>query len=104
MKYLVEAHASMERGNALDAEGGPGPVFAHIAERFNPEAIYGNPTRRQAFLIVDLDTEADVAELMYLFTWATGNEPTFTPIMPAEAFGPAIENAMNGPAIGRPWS
>ena len=67
MKYLVEVHASMERGNALDAAGGPGPVFAHIAERFKPEAIYGNPTRRQAF-------------------------------------GPAIEGAMNGPAMGRPWS
>ena len=104
MKYLVEGSASMERGNALDAAGGPGPLFAHIAERFKPEAIYGNPTRRQVFLIVDLDTEADIAELMYLFTWSAGNEPTFTPIMPAESYGPAIEKALEGPAIGRPWA
>ncbi len=103
MKYLVEANASMERGNALDAAGGPGQLLAHIAERFKPEAIYGNPTRRQVFLIVDLDTEADIAELMFLFTWSAGIEPTFTPIMPAEAFGPAIEKAMEGPTMGRPW-
>ena len=104
MKYLVEAHASIERGNAIDASGGPGPFFAHIMERFNPEALYGNPTRRQVFLIVDLETEADIAELMFLFTWSTGNEPVFTPIMAPEDFGTAIENAMKGPAMGRPWS
>lgn len=104
MKYLVEASASMERGNALDAAGGPGPLFAHIAERFKPEALYGNPTRRQVFLIVDLESEADIAELMFLFTWSAGKEPTFTPIMPAEAFGSAIEKAMEGPAMGRPWA
>jgi hypothetical protein len=67
MKYLVETHASMERGNAIDAQGGPAPLFAHIAERFKPEAFYGNPTRRQVFLIVDLATEADIAEIMYIF-------------------------------------
>ncbi len=103
MKYLVEAHASMERGNAIDANGGPAPLFAHIVERFQPEALYGNPTRRQVFLIVDLETATDVAELMYLFTWSTGNEPVFTPIMAPQGFGPAIENAMKGPAMGRPW-
>ena len=105
MKYLVELHASMERGNAIDAQGGPAPLFAHIAERFKPEAFYGNPTRRQVFLIVDLATEADIAELMFILTWATGNEPTFTPIMSPEAYvAQAIENAMKAPSIGRPWA
>jgi len=103
MKYLVEFHASMERGNAIDAKGGPASIFAHIAARFKPEAFYGNPTRRQAFLIVDLPTESDVAELMYILTWGAGTEPTFTPIMRPEAFGVAIENAMKAPALGRPW-
>jgi hypothetical protein len=84
MKYLVELQASMERGNAVDAQGGPAPLFAHIAEQFKPEAFYGNPTRRQVFLIVDLATEAAIAELMIILTWATGNEPTFTPIMSPE--------------------
>ena len=49
MLYLVEAHASMERGNKIDAEKGPGPIFAKVVERFRPEAFYGNPreTRQQ---------------------------------------------------------
>ena len=40
MRYLVALQASMERGNTIDAAGGPGPIFAHIAERFKPESIY----------------------------------------------------------------
>jgi hypothetical protein len=104
MKYLVEFHASIERGNAVDEKGGPGPLFAHIAQRFKPEAFYGNPTRRQAFLIVDLATESDVAELMFVLSWAAGTEPSFTPITRLEVFGPAIESAKKAPAIGRPWS
>ena len=51
MLYLVEAHASMERGNKIDGEKGPGPIFAKIVERFRPEAFYGNPSRRQIFLV-----------------------------------------------------
>jgi len=104
MKYLVEVHASIERGNAIDEKGGPAPLFAHIAERFKPEAFYGNPTRRQVFLIVDLATEADIAELMYILTWAAGTEPTFTPIMAPQVYAQGIENAMNAPPIGRPWA
>ncbi len=99
MKYLVEVHASIERGNAIDKKGGPGPLFAYIAERFKPEAFYGNPTRRQAFLAVDLASEADVAELMYILTWFSGTEPTFTPIMAPEVFAEAIKKAKKAPAM-----
>ena len=45
MLYLVEVRAAMERANTIDAGEGPGPVFAKVAERFRPEAFYGNPTR-----------------------------------------------------------
>ena len=62
MRYLVEAHASMERGNTVDAGDGPGPIFAKIVERFRPEAFYGNPARRQIFMIVELDTPAKTTE------------------------------------------
>ena len=103
MKYLVVAHPSIERGNAFDSQGGPASFIAHIMERFKPEAFYGTPTRRQVVLIVDLATEADVAELMYLFTWANGTEPSFTPLMSPEVYTQGIENAMKAPAIGRPW-
>ena len=102
MKYLVEFHASIERGNAIDEKGGPAALFGDVGQRFKPEAFYGNPTRRQAFLIVDLATETDVAELMYVLTWAGGTEPTFTPIMRPEVYGTALENAKKAPAIGRP--
>jgi hypothetical protein len=103
MKYLVEARASMERGNAVDQKGGPGPVFDHIVKRFKPEAFYGNPSRRQIFLIVDLATEAEVAELMYVLTWFVGTEPTFTQLTALKTFAEGIENAMKAPSIGRPW-
>lgn len=99
MKYLIEVHASIERGNAIDEKGGPGPLFAYIAERFKPTAFYGNPTRRQVFLVVDLASEADVAELMFILTWSTGTEPTFTPIMAPEVFAQAIERAKKAPAV-----
>ena len=93
MRYLVEGHASMERGNTIDAGEGPGPLFAKIAERFRPEAFYGNPSRRQVFMVVELDTPAKMAELMYIFTWFTGADPTFTPVMPPETYAEAITNA-----------
>ena len=93
MLYLVQAHASIERGNTADAGEGPGPVFAKVAERFRPEAVYANPTRREIFMVVNLDTPAQMAELMYILTWFSGAEPTFTPIMRPENFGEAIANA-----------
>ena len=55
-------------------------MFAKVAERFRPEAFYGNPTRREVFMVVNLETPAQIAELMYVLIWLTGGEPTFTPI------------------------
>jgi hypothetical protein len=93
MQYLVQVSASMERANAIDAGEGPGPVFSKVVERFKPEAFYGNPTGRQVFMVVNLDTPAQIAELMYILTWFTGDNPTFTPIMKPEIYGEAIANA-----------
>ena len=93
MLYLVEAHASIERGNTIDADKGPGPIFAKIIERFHPEAFYGNPSRRQVFLVVELENAARMAELMYILTWFAGAEPTFTPVMRPEVYAEGIENA-----------
>jgi len=50
-------------------------------------------------LIVDLPTEGDVAELMYILTWAAGTEPSFTPIVRADVFDKAIKNARKAPKI-----
>ncbi len=93
MRYLVEVHASMERGNTIDAGEGPGPLFAKIVERFHPESFFGNPSRRQIFMVVDLETPAEMAELMYILTWFAGTEPAFTPVMSPEVYAEAIENA-----------
>lgn len=93
MLYLVSVRASMDRANAINSGEGPGPVFAKIVERFHPEAFYGNPSGRETFMIVKLDTPAQMAELMYALTWFTGAEPTFTPLMQPEIFGEAIKNA-----------
>ena len=50
-------------------------------------------------MIVDLATETDVAELMFILTRAGGTEPTFTPIMAMEGYGPAIEKAKQAPDL-----
>lgn len=93
MLYLVQVSASMERANTIDAGEGPAPVFAKVVERFRPEAFYGNPTARQVFMVVNLDTPAQIAELMYILTWFTGDKPTFTPIMNPSVYAEAIANA-----------
>ena len=93
MLYLVEVAATIDRGDAIDKGEGPGAFFAKIAERFHPQAIYGNPTRRHVFMVVDLGDPVEIAELMYALTWFGGNEPTFTPIMPPETYMEAIANA-----------
>jgi hypothetical protein len=74
-------------------------MFAYIAERFKPEAFYGNPARRQIFLVVDLPTEKDLAELMYILTWNVETEPAFTPVMDPQLYMGAIEAARKAPAL-----
>lgn len=91
--YLVEVSAGMERANEVDKGEGPGPVFEKVAKRFHPQSFWGTPDKRRSIMVVDLKGPADMAELMYILTWFTGGEPTFTPIMPAEVFGEAIAAA-----------
>ena len=93
MLYLVETWATTERGNTIDRGEGPGPIFAKIAERFRPQGIWGDPTRRHIFMVVDLKSPVEIAELMYVLTWFTGNEPKFTPVMPPESYAEALKSA-----------
>ena len=53
----------------------------------------GTPLRRQIYMIVELETPAKMAELMYIITWFAGFEPTFTPLMSPETYAEAITNA-----------
>ena len=101
MLYLVQTNAEMKTANAIDEGPGPGPFFSKVLDRFRPEAIYGSPDRRSVIMVVNLDTPALIAELMYALTWFSGNEPTFTPVMKPEVYGEAIANAkrvINPPA------
>ncbi len=100
MLYMVETKASMERGNAIDAGEGPGPFLTYITEHFSPQAMYGDPTQRHSYFIVELESAAKIAELMYLLTWWSGTEPKFTPIMPLEVYAEGIANAKKAPDVG----
>jgi hypothetical protein len=93
MLFMVQIAADREYANRIDAEGGPGPIFGKIAERFRPQGFYGNPTRRELIMIVELETPAKVAELMYVLTWFAGSEPTFTPLVKPEIFDEGLNNA-----------
>ena len=44
-------------------------------------------------MVVNLDTPAQMAELMYVLTWFTSNDPTFTPVMDPEIYAEGIANA-----------
>jgi hypothetical protein len=44
-------------------------------------------------MVVDLDTPAKMAELMYVLAWFVDVEPTFTPLMSPEIYGDAIAKA-----------
>ena len=74
-------------------DAGSATYVAKIVERFRPQAIYGNATRRQVFMVVELETPAKMAELMYVLAWWLKTEPVFTPIMAPETYAEAIANA-----------
>ncbi len=93
MLYLVEVEGAMEKANDIDRGGGPGETFAKINERFRPQSFWGDPTGRHTFMVVELETPAKIAELMYILTWFTGSNPRFVPLMAPEVYGEAIENA-----------
>lgn len=93
MLYMVDIRAGMDRANEVDRGEGPGPVFEKIVKRFQPQAAWGVPDARRTIMVVELKSPAEIAELMYAFTWFTGGEPTFTPLMPLETFGAAVAAA-----------
>jgi hypothetical protein len=91
--YLVEAHASIEAGDRIDPGDGPGPIFAKIIERFHPQAIYGNPTRRQIFLVVDLGAPAEIAEMLYASPGSPRPNRALPRLLTPETYGEAIAKA-----------
>ena len=92
MLFMVELDAGMEKANAVDAAGGPGKMLTKLRERFKPEAVYRKASQRGAYFVVDLESAADISELMFALTWGTGGQPKFTPIM-SEGFDEIIGRA-----------
>jgi hypothetical protein len=85
VRYMVYFEVPIEVGNRIDfEEGGPGPIFGHIMERFAPDAVYSQAGMRAAFMVAELD-EAQMTELMVVLSKKLGTYPEFTPIMSAEA-------------------
>lgn len=93
MLYMVELVAGMEQANAIDRADGPGEMFAKVKQRFRPQSIWGDPTGRHVFMVVELGSPAEIAELMYVLTWFNGSAPRFTPLMDPETYGEALVNA-----------
>jgi hypothetical protein len=92
MKFMIQGRVSVEKGGELDARGGPGPFFAHFAERFKPEACYIHPVRREFFAVCELD-EAQITEVMILCS-RLGEYPTVSPVVALRDFRPVAEAAM----------
>jgi hypothetical protein len=62
MLYLVEAHTSIERANAIDAGEGPGPVFGKIGHRKGKHSSEGSPHERIKLMMGEQLPEVEVTE------------------------------------------
>lgn len=86
MRHLVSVEVGGQAADALDASGGPGPLFARIGERWKPEVFYVAAGKRAAYWVIDFESNASVAELLHLLLAKTGATPTLVPVLtPAEA-------------------
>jgi hypothetical protein len=82
MKYLVQVTPSFEAANKLDAgPGGPGPLFAHIGDRFKPEAFYVGADSRTAWWVIDFDGPQSMTEFLHIMVQKAGTEPRLSPVM-----------------------
>ena len=95
MKYMVNFEISPEAGKQIEAQpGGPGPTVKRLMDRFKPEATYFAMSRRACWWVIDLDSAADVAELMIAVTDIAGSYPEITPVASGADFGGVIEKAL----------
>ena len=90
MKHLVQLRITPQAGHDLEVRpGGPGPVVARLIARFQPEAAYMSPAKRELFLVCDL-APADMAELMLAGALVSGQHPEFTPVVDGNEFGALV--------------
>jgi hypothetical protein len=84
MKYLVTIDIPVEKGLELAAQGGPGPVLKQLSEQFKPEAMWGTPTKRSLFAIIELADAVDIAGLMNLCADKLGCYPHMELVVSAQ--------------------
>ena len=82
MKFFVEVAAPADKGAAIDAAGGPGPIVGEIMQRFHPEAFYGSADARTLRFVAELPTALDVAILMELCSDRLYAYPVLRPVIP----------------------
>jgi hypothetical protein len=71
-------------GHTLDTRlHGSGPLVAYIAEEFKPDVFYVETIRRNAWWVIDFESEAKRVQFTPLAIWKAGNYPTLIPIMTA---------------------
>ena len=82
MKFFVEVAAPADKGPAIDAAGGPGPIVGEIMQRFHPEAFYGSADARTLRFVAELPTALDIAILMELCSDHLYAYPVLRPVIP----------------------
>ncbi len=97
MKYHVKIAVTIEAGQKIENDPqGPGPKIGRLMARFKPEATYFGTNERTMFMIVELATPADVAELMIAGSMISGAYPVFTQVVPGNEFEGVISKALPG--------
>jgi hypothetical protein len=95
MRFLVSIEAAWDAANRLDTQtGGPGAIFAHIAQQFQPEAFYVEAGRRKAWWVIDFSDAAELTDFTHVSIWNAGAHPTFVPVLIGEEAARVIPEAV----------
>jgi hypothetical protein len=93
--YLVTITPTHEAANALDAgPGGPGPLFAWMAERYRPVAFWVAAGERSASWIIDVTDAGRLHELVHIAARTCATTPVLTPIIMGDQAEKTIPAAM----------
>ena len=81
MKFHIEVAAPADKGQQIDAAGGPGPIVAELMRQFHPEVMYGSADRRTLTFVADLATDVDIAVLMEICSDRLYAYPSLRPVI-----------------------
>lgn len=98
MRFLVQVAAPADKGQAIDAAGGPGPIVAEIMQRFCPEVMYGSAERRTLTFVADFPSEHEISVLMEICSDKMYAYPALQPVIPISELAAHVERVHS--AIG----